>query len=136
MRVKFVRFSRPLFMRAGNEKNNYYTAYGFRLIEGEEDSPLLDYYVGYVAAISDWSNGGDLFEAPAGPMGDLIDRSGEPIPLSSPWAKNIFNQCKEKFKLKYTIQEAEISGEDFKTFFNLDNVLIDKNFYYKFDAVS
>ena len=66
MLVSFVRFSRPLLIRTDQLCDGsyfYQTIYGFaQANEALEDQAIeIENYLGYLAGMHDWSNGGDNF---------------------------------------------------------------------------
>ena len=138
MEVQLVRLSRPLLVATDKLKDGsflYKTVYGFRIqdwavpAEPGEVKP----YVGYLAGLHDWSNGGSLFTVSYERRGvpDWKDKRGVIHISQDAWMNRIGQQCIDKYNLSFDSLIMDIDDEDIKTYFNEDDLLVDEHFYYE-----
>ena len=118
MNTTFVKLSRPLLVRVEMTGNRYIykTYYGFEISpEFKKDNDSIRNYVGYLASVSDWSNGGlkdyDIkFDLKCGemvlPIG--IDRQGYRY---NDWKKKVEEQSIRKFNLSFSVKTIYITRE-------------------------
>ena len=119
-------------MRA--DDNFYQTVYGFgyKGCLDNENLKAIDDYVGYLAGLNDWSNGGTMFSV-ANPICGRpfwIDKQGEIHNQIDAWMKGIFNRCRKKLNLTYDIIKLEIEEGYLDNCLNEDRLIVDETFYY------
>ena len=132
MERTIIRLSRPLLINT--DDNFYQTVFGFAY-NGSLDNEIIkdiDCYVGYLAGLSDWSNGGTMFSV-ANPISGYpfwIDKQGEMHNQIDAWMKGIFSRCRKKLNLTYDIIKLEIEEGYLDNCLNEDRLIVDETFYY------
>lgn len=132
MERTIIRLSRPLLINT--DDNFYQTVFGFAY-NGSLDNEIIkdiDCYVGYLAGLSDWSNGGTMFSV-ANPISGYpfwIDKQGEIHNQIDAWMKGIFSRCRKKLNLTYDIIKLEIEEGYLDNCLNEDRLIEDETFYY------
>lgn len=132
MERTIIRLSRPLLINT--DDNFYQTVYGF-VLKNNLDRELtkeIDLYVGYLAGLNDWSNGGTMFSV-ANPISGYpfwIDKQGEIHNQIDAWMKGIFSRCRKKLNLTYDIIRLEIDEGYLDNCLNEDRLIVDETFYY------
>ena len=135
MEVSFVRLSRPLLLATDNYKEGflYKTIYGFVIKESMKpvEPGLLDDYVGYLAGIHDYSNGGTDFTISYELRGvpDWADKKGNIHITQDAWTRRIQKKCIKKLNLTYDIINVDIEEEELSNIL-YDGLIVDEGFYY------
>lgn len=142
MKVKIVRFSRPLLIRVDKNKDDYLyqTIYGFWLPKKLDhtdptDKMRMEQYMGYLAGLHFWSSG-------LGPEdgfftikdGRWVDEAGEAHTKQDEWMTAMEIKCLLKLGLTYDVVTVDVDEEEFRyTILNDDLLVVNEGFYYNIE---
>lgn len=129
MEVTIIRFNRPLLIRTGRCKGDYLyqPVYGFLIPEYcLDDEQDIEGYVGYLACLHDWSNGGTSFtmnyEVENKPL--LEDWNGGVHLKSDAWTRRMGKECIKKLELSYVELTIEVDQDTLEENISEDNLII------------
>lgn len=132
METTIIRLSRPLLLRA--DDNFYQTVYGFgyKGCLDNENLKAIDDYVGYLAGLNVYANGGNMFTV-SNNKDELpywIDKQGDTHMKKDEWMKGIFKKCRKKLNLSYDIIRLEMDEDFLNSCLNEYELIVDETLYY------
>jgi len=110
MEETFVRFSRPLLLQ--DDRGAFQIVYGFVVKEKLDKDVLSNIYdyCGYLSAMHEVFNGSDLFTISYDIAGLPFWKDNEGVIHSKvdEWMRSIYNRCRKKLGLTYTMTTLDI----------------------------
>ena len=133
MEVSFIKFSRPLLIQCC--ETEYQTIYGFVVNQHLDEGVLSDIhgYCGYLSALHELSNGSSLFSVDAeNGLPYWIDKKGEMHQKVDSWMEKIYNKCRKKLNLTYSITTLDVDEEyDYSHCLNKYGLISCGSFFYE-----
>lgn len=141
MEAMFVRFSRPLLIRMGRYKEDYYyqTVYGFLVPENYKEHPdltKLDQYCGYLCALHCWGDGDNDFTVSYERRGvpDWVDNKGVVHIKQDRFMDRIEKKCMKKLGFSYELISMDVYEDElFNRYLNRDLLIIDEDLYWELE---
>jgi len=141
MEARFVRFSRPLLIRMGRYKDDYYyqTTYGFWIpSDMNPDTAQLDSYCGYLCGLHCWGDGDNYFTVSfeRRDVPDWVDKKGRVHIKQDKFMDRIGQKCMQKLGLTYNVLTVEVDDELLlDKYLNKYELLINEGFYWDLEAL-
>lgn len=142
MEARFVRFSRPLLIRMGRYKEDYYyqTIYGFWVPSDiNPDTAQLDSYCGYLCGLHCWGDGDNYFTVSfeRRDVPDWVDKRGNIHIKQDKFMDRIGEKCMQKLGLTYDIINMDVYEDElFEKYLNKYFLIVDEDFYWELEPVS